>query len=554
VVGFIGDDDNLFAERMLEDGYYPENLPPVFKITNFHEAALGPLTSGEYITDKTTESCKLNSSKRGGKRRIFSLPNPIFMVDAATFFTKYKTEIDEHLCSSDSSSYPTYSSDVRKRPITIESFPQFHRRRRKELAESRYVIKTDISRFYHSIYTHALPWALHGKSVSKKDRKTDSAAVFGNRLDWLLRQSQDGQTVGIPVGPDFSRIISEIVGVAIDNKFRTMHKSIVPMLRLVDDIYIGSDNIDDAHAFLSSINDSIRAFELDINESKTQILNASSDIEPYWPVELRREIERFGEAEGSSKKADFVYFLDELLRLTNVQGDDAIIKFAVRQFDKKNLWIKYWDLLEPFLIRVAINFPHSWDYVARVVAWRHRIYGVKAAKWRSVVHRSISQHIKSGSDSEILWALWLLKELSQDLESEALDVIINKSSPLVCLLALDVHKTAKSDYKIPKQLILDRLGDSPMMGSNWLFAFEADRQFDLKIKTKNLQGNGFFKQLYDDDVSFYFGEAVPSVFEDVEDEKTVKIAIEAPVTGYDDDDVEDYDDDEENDEDDFDQL
>jgi hypothetical protein len=108
---FVGDNDSLFAERMIEDGFYPENLPPVFKITNLHEAALGALASGTYVSDKPTEACKLNSSKRGGKRRIFALPNPTFVVDSAIFFLKYKEEIDEHLVSSDSSSYPSFTPD-----------------------------------------------------------------------------------------------------------------------------------------------------------------------------------------------------------------------------------------------------------------------------------------------------------------------------------------------------------------------------------------------------------------------------------------------------------
>lgn len=31
-----------------------------------------------------------------------------------------------------------------------------------------FLLRSDISRFYHSIYTHALAWALHGKAAAKK--------------------------------------------------------------------------------------------------------------------------------------------------------------------------------------------------------------------------------------------------------------------------------------------------------------------------------------------------------------------------------------------------
>jgi hypothetical protein len=88
-----------------------------------------------------------------------------------------------------------------------------------------------------------------------------------------------------------------------------------------------------------------------------------------------------------------------------------------------------------------------------------------------------------------------------------------------------------------------------MMGSHWLFAYEADRQFDLRVKTRNLQGNQFFKQMYDDTVSFYDVDAVPFVFKDKDGLEDVRSAIENPVTSYDDIGEEDI-----GDEDDFDDL
>jgi hypothetical protein len=36
----FGDDPTIFSECVLERGFYPENLPPVFAIENFHEAAI----------------------------------------------------------------------------------------------------------------------------------------------------------------------------------------------------------------------------------------------------------------------------------------------------------------------------------------------------------------------------------------------------------------------------------------------------------------------------------------------------------------------------------
>ncbi|WP_282610262.1 RNA-directed DNA polymerase [Pelagibius sp. Alg239-R121] len=544
---FIGNNETYFVEEMLERGFFPENLPPVFQVTNLHEASLGPVGDGDFISKAPTEACRYNASKRGGQRRTFTMPNPVFMIDAAIFFKKHKEAIDEHLSiSSDTCSNPKFQvSDGR--PLTISSFPEFHKMRRQCFSSSKYVVKTDISRFYHSIYTHAIPWALHGKSESKKDRKPDSSTIFGNQLDYIVRQAQDGQTVGIPVGPDFSRLISEIIGVAIDTKFRQMHSREIPMLRLVDDVFIGADNQDDAATFLSSMRDAIRSFELDINESKTCILNSSEDLEPFWPVEIRREIERFSGSDGSSKgqkRADFVHFLDEIIRTSNAKSDEGIIKFALRKIDELSIWVKYWDLLEPFLVRSAISFPHCWDYVARVVAWRHRVEGVDLNLWGRVTEKSIVYNARTGNDSEVTWALWLVKEIKTKISQQTFELVITKCGPFPSTLALDVHKSCELNFRLPKESILDRIGDKPMLGANWLLAYEADRAFGFKIKTKNQQGYEFFKTLYDDDVSFYNSEAVPVVFEDIEEPTSVMSAIESPTGSYEDI----YDDEDEDDE------
>jgi len=61
----------------------------------------------------------------------------------------------------------------------------------------RYVLLTDINRFYGSIYTHSIAWALHTKSTAKSNR---TLSLLGNKIDYWVRMGQDQQTVGIPIG------------------------------------------------------------------------------------------------------------------------------------------------------------------------------------------------------------------------------------------------------------------------------------------------------------------------------------------------------------------
>lgn len=78
-----------------------------------------------------------------------------------------------------------------------------------------YFVETDITNFYPSIYTHSLAWALHGKQTSRDD---DAFDLFGNKIDKLFQNANDGCTNGLAIGPVVSDLFSEVLLAAIDAK------------------------------------------------------------------------------------------------------------------------------------------------------------------------------------------------------------------------------------------------------------------------------------------------------------------------------------------------
>ena len=255
--------DQEFQKAIMEKGFYPESVPPVFQVQRFFDVSNNKgILNGEQYKKTPTRLSRYNETKRGGQRRIFSTPNPLFFIDAASYFVKYRVELAEILERSDySCSIPEF--DIKNdRFVRIHSHADFARIRRKKLSLSRYIVKTDISRFFLSIYTHSIPWAVHGKTEAKKDHNKDSIDIFTNKLDYIIRQSQDQQTIGIPIGPDTSRIISELVAGAVDAEFKKHVGDDVIGVRLVDDIYIGASTHDDAEKWLRAYQHALRQYEL----------------------------------------------------------------------------------------------------------------------------------------------------------------------------------------------------------------------------------------------------------------------------------------------------
>lgn len=534
-----------FQQAIMEKGFYPENLPPVFAVENFYAVSSREnlLDSDQIDRNKPLALARYNETKRGGQRRVFSTPNPLFFIDFASYLGSYRAQLAPILRRSNlSCSIPNFEIGF-DRAIRIDSFSEFTSHRRKELSTSRYIVKTDISRFFHSIYTHSISWAVHGKVQSKKDRSPSSQNTFANKIDYLVRQAQDQQTIGLPVGPDTSRIISELVASGIDEEFKKQVGPHIVGARLVDDVYLGASNLEEAENLLSAYRDAIRQFELDINESKTRIFEAKQDLEPFWPVSVRREIEGFsGKRPTRTRIAELTAYLDEIMRIANLENDEGILKYAIRKMDDLRVWTSYWDCIEPFLIRVAVNFPHCLDYVARVVVWRFRRHKIDDRKWENVCRSIVAYHAPLGNDSEVVWACWTLKEIGGRLPAALCETILKRCGPFSALLSIDLADSGSVTGRFPKNSVYERIDAHPMLGNDWLLSYEAERLFGYRVKGKNRADYGVFGTLLDNSVQFYQSDAIPFVFQGVDDVEAVDEALEDRIGLYEDDDWEEEDD------------
>jgi hypothetical protein len=70
-------------------------------------------------------------------------------------------------------------------------------------------LNMDISDCYASIYTHTIPWALHGKPTAKEHK--DDMKLIGNKIDKIIQCMQSGQTNGIPQGNTLMDFIAEMI-------------------------------------------------------------------------------------------------------------------------------------------------------------------------------------------------------------------------------------------------------------------------------------------------------------------------------------------------------
>ena len=117
-------------------------------------------------------------------------------------------------------SIPVTQSKKQKTKQILTWWEQVEQESIKMCLDYDYLIHIDIANCYGSLYTHSIPWALHGKDKIKKalqNNKKDSHLI-GNIIDTHLKNISYGQTNGIPQGSVLMDFIAEMVLGYIDSE------------------------------------------------------------------------------------------------------------------------------------------------------------------------------------------------------------------------------------------------------------------------------------------------------------------------------------------------
>jgi Reverse transcriptase (RNA-dependent DNA polymerase). len=154
---------------------------------------------------------------------------------------------------------------------------RFYEDYRYQRAEKKYnhLTKFDISKCFDSIYTHSLVWATLGKGIVKDHLKT-SAQTFAGEFDKFMQSINYGETNGILIGPEFSRIFAELIFQRIDKT--------VELKLIGQNIYLGKDYecyryVDDYFLFFNDekVRDKIMTtFRLELKEYKLGLSDAKT--------------------------------------------------------------------------------------------------------------------------------------------------------------------------------------------------------------------------------------------------------------------------------------
>lgn len=192
--------------------------------------------------------------------------------------------------------YNYFSYKKYKKIQDLYNSPRFNRDKYKYS----FFLKMDIQRFFPSIYTHSLAWAIFGdKALAKKYKQENNA--FPNATDKIVQIINFNETHGIVVGPEFSRVIAELLLTRIDInlhhklkcEYSLTHKKDYTLYRYVDDYFLFTHREEQITLIESILVKELEKYNLTLNVWKSELQKKPINTDESAIFELKKTMKIF---------------------------------------------------------------------------------------------------------------------------------------------------------------------------------------------------------------------------------------------------------------------
>jgi hypothetical protein len=487
-------------QSLLARGYFPKELPPAFSTEQFAKFAAsksGRKLLAKYApADNFTECFKYRLALPGLDRRELRVPHPASFSMLADLTSKNLGRLLKKSGGSGfSKSRPIYETGKYRAILPMTKPTNLGREKAAIRAGSSFLLKTDISQFYPSLYTHAVGWAVDPKLKKKahwKDWK-----LLGKKIDQYLMNLDGKVSQGIPIGNDISFLLAEVVLAQVDRAARLAPDR---SYRWFDDYELAFDTMDEAEGALKRLNKELAMFKLRLNSKKTKIVRLPQPAQDEWQEILKQASQgRF------TNPQEMVKYFDAAFRLREEHPDVSILLYALGILFKvvrpnsyvgriAQSCITQCLLCEPGAAQKAFSLLTFWQLNGLVL---------DAQLLTNTVNQMIVRHQASGFSSDIAWALAFCLEQGYALSSKAGQALSVFDDDCIALQALHMEKAGLLPKGFKNSQIARGLKEADLDREHWLIAYETVRQGFLAVCEPAVKNNVLFAELLKRNVAFY---------------------------------------------------
>ena len=197
--------DELY-KRLLAYGLFTEKLPPILSSEAFYNYCI---TLNTPFTDGWRQYIYHESMRNINVPRPLGIPNPMAYQKLCRCLADNWDKLQTHFSNQTSNqNYKISRIHIRKLGKSNALFSMSYSNWKTDgtpepdlLIGNRYIVRADISTCFPSIYTHAIPWALVGKTYAKEHSRKSDQSEWYNQIDHLTQNCKNGETHGLLIGP-----------------------------------------------------------------------------------------------------------------------------------------------------------------------------------------------------------------------------------------------------------------------------------------------------------------------------------------------------------------
>ena len=266
----------------------------------------------------------------------------------------------------------------------------------------RYMIHTDISKCYPSIYTHAIPWALVGKDVAKDN--TRKKEEWYNQIDHFAQISKNGETHGLLIGPHTSNILSEIILCAIDEELSKKYDSYI---RNIDDYICYVNTKEDADNFIIDLNRELRKYDLLMNHKKTEIYELPICVVETWIHKIRNHMTTFQKFKDHIDYREIQAFIDFIIKLVSENADNnSVVLYAVKALKDFNLTKNAQEYLVKSIVSLSSLYPYLVPILGKYIFEKYEVGTNQIQKYANMIYeRYIHKNNYEACSFALLYAI-----------------------------------------------------------------------------------------------------------------------------------------------------
>jgi hypothetical protein len=481
--------DKLY-EGLLGYGMFSEKLPPFLTSKNFFDYCKTQ-TPSFHNTKKEQGYIFYENMRNINIPRPLGIPNPMAYQKLCLYLHDIWDKLLEHYKDkTDQDEYKISRIHIRKMKNNPQIFEMNYKNHTKDgtpepnmLIGKKYLVNADVSTCFPSIYSHSLSWALVGKKIAK-EKKSHNNEWF-NMLDFYVRNTKNGETHGLLIGPHTSNLLSEIILTAIDNE---LQKKGWQYIRNIDDYTCYVTNYEQGQNFLIDLSKELRNYNLMINHKKTKITPLPVASAEHWVRKLGI-YSKFIEKDLINFK-DIQSYLDLVIQIMSQNNmNSAILNFAIKVLSKKKMSANAKDYFIKTVFHLTIIYPYL---ITIIEEHLFKPFKVEKDLIKNFTIEIFKEGLKNINYELVSYSLYYSLKYDFLIDNIDLNRLRESKNCIVLLLAYlySDQNRITAEIKAFKKYARELAKDEGDMNEYWLFVYEALPKTHLRADWKLLKEQG----------------------------------------------------------------